>query len=61
MGLSRVGHDLVTDQQQFINMSLTIKFDMDFPGGLVVKNTPANAGDRSPIPGLGSFHMPRSN
>ena len=29
-------------------MSLTIKFDMHFPGGLVVKNTPANAGDRSP-------------
>ena len=26
---------------------------MDFPGGLVVKNLPANAGDLSLIPGLG--------
>ena len=35
MGSQRVRHDLVTEQQ-FINMSLTIKFDMDFPSGLVV-------------------------
>ena len=31
----------------------------DFPGGAVVKNPPANAGDTSP--GLGRFHTPRSN
>ena len=29
----------------------------DFPGGSVVKNPPANAGDTSLIPGLGRFHM----
>ena len=33
----------------------------DFPGGAVVKNPPANAGDTGSIPGLGRYHMPRSN
>ena len=33
----------------------------DFPGGTVVKNPPANAGDTGSIPGLGRFHMPQSN
>ena len=32
-----------------------------FPGGSVVKNPPANAGDTCSIPGLGRLHMPRSN
>ena len=32
-----------------------------FPGGSVVKNPPANAGDMDPIPGLGRFHRPTSN
>ena len=32
-----------------------------FPGGAVVKNTPANAGDMGLIPGLGRSHMPQSN
>ena len=32
-----------------------------FPGGAVVKNPPANAGDTGSSPGLGRFHMPRSN
>ena len=31
------------------------------PGGAVVKNLPANAGDVSAIPGPGRFHMPWSN
>ena len=30
---------------------------MDFPGGLVIKNPPANAGDTGSTPGLGRFHM----
>ena len=34
---------------------------LDFPGGPVVKNLPASAGHTGSIPGLGSFHMPRSN
>ena len=32
-----------------------------FPGGPVVKNPPANAGDTGSIPGLGRFHMPWDN
>ena len=31
------------------------------PGGAVVKNPPANAGDTGLSPGLGGSHMPRSN
>ena len=33
----------------------------DFPGGTVVKNPPANAGDMGSSPGLGRSHMPWSN
>ena len=32
-----------------------------FPGGAVVKNPPANAGDTGSSPGLGRSHMPQSN
>ena len=32
-----------------------------FPGGAVVENLPANAGDTGSSPGLGRSHMPRSN
>ncbi|XP_057398832.1 EF-hand calcium-binding domain-containing protein 11-like isoform X7 [Balaenoptera acutorostrata] len=32
-----------------------------FPGGTVIKNLPANAGDTDSSPGLGRSHMPRSN
>ena len=32
-----------------------------FPGGAVVENLPANAGDTGLRPGLGRSHMPRSN
>ena len=33
----------------------------DFPGGAVVKNPPASAGDMGLIPGLGRSLMPRSS
>ena len=33
----------------------------DFPGGSVVKNPPANAGDTGSSPGPGRSHMPGSN
>ena len=33
----------------------------DFPGGAVVKNPPASAGDTGSGPGPGKSHMPRSN
>ena len=32
-----------------------------FPGGAVVENLPANAGDVGSSPGLGRSHMPRSS
>ena len=32
-----------------------------FPGGAVVKNLPANAGDKGSSPGPGKSHMPRSH
>ena len=32
-----------------------------FPGGAVVENLPATAGDTGSSPGLGRSHMPRSN
>ena len=32
-----------------------------FPGGSVVKNPPASAGDTGSIPDLGRSHMPQSN
>ena len=35
--------------------------ERDFPGGTVVKNPPANAGDTGSSPGPGRSHMPRSN
>ena len=34
---------------------------LDFPGGTLIKNLPANARDRGLIPGWGRFHMPQSN
>ena len=32
-----------------------------FPGGTMVKNPPANAGDTGSSPGPGRSHMPQSN
>ena len=37
------------------------KFTWGFPGGAVVKNPPASAGDMGSSPGPGRFHMLRSN
>ena len=41
------------------NINQTIM--LDFPGGAVVKNLPANAGDTGTIPDPGRSHMPGSN
>ena len=51
----RAGEHIKDDPGQFKN---TLQ---GFPGGLGVKNPPANAGDISSIPSLGRFHMPWSN
>ena len=39
----------------------TKKIVQGFPGGTVVKNLPANAGDTGSSPGPGRSHMPQSN
>ena len=39
----------------------TIKGFTDFPGGAVVKNPPANAGDTGSSSGPGRSHMLQSN
>ena len=45
-----------------MNGNLLSKFLLPgFPGGAVVENPPANAGDTGSSPGLGGSHMPRSN
>ena len=35
--------------------------DGDYPGGPMVKNSPANAGGMGLMPGLGRFHTPWGN
>ena len=46
-------------------MAITILFksskNLDVPGGAVVNNPPASAGDMGSSPGPGRSHMPRSN
>ena len=42
------------------NTSIKKKRKRDFPGGAVVKNPPANAGDMSSSPAPGKYHMPWS-
>ena len=37
------------------------KYFLGFPGGAVVENLPANAGNTGSSRGLGGSHMPRSN
>ena len=46
----------------FTKREFTLKnFTQGFPGGAVVENPPANAGDTGSSPGLGGSHMPRSS
>ena len=47
---------------EMLIVSVDLKgYTRDFPGGAVVKNPPANAGDVASIPGPGRSHMPWSN
>ena len=43
------------------NLEPNFKRPWGFPGGAVVENLPANAGNTGSSPGLGKSHMPRSN
>ena len=51
-GLLQVTHELGSELR---------KGQQDFPGGAVVENLPANAGDTGSSPGLGRSHMLRSS
>ena len=42
-----------------MELLLLKEYILDFPGGPVVKNPPANAGDMNLIPGPGRSHMLR--
>ena len=44
-----------------LEFSRLMKYKQHFPGGAVVKNLPANAGDMGSSPGPGRSHMLRSN
>ena len=46
---------------EFLLTLLDLKTIRRFPGGAVVKNPPANAGDVGSSPGPGRSHMPCSN
>ena len=52
------GQKNLTLYNQYLNK---ICQDLDFPGGPVVKNLLANAGEPGSIPDLERFHMPQSN
>ena len=52
--------ELLTDCDDVFPIWLRITSE-GFPGGSVVKNPPANVGDRGLIPGLGRSYMLRSN
>ena len=47
--------------EKFIVVNILLKKKKGFPGGAVVENLPANAGDMGSSPGLGRSHMPRSS
>ena len=48
--------------KHFWRKSALLKMTMKgFPGGAVVKNPPANAGDMGSSPGQGRSHMPQSS
>ena len=69
MGSHGVGHDwsnlaaaAAAAEYMYVTKSLNQKYIVEgFPGSIVEKNLPANAGDTGSIPGPGRFHMPRSS
>ena len=60
-GLSQAFPHLAKCQWHAAGKAAIKKCSWDFPGGAVVKNPPANAGDTGSSPGPGRSHMPRSN
>ena len=54
-------HDLENDYIQRMTYDAASGVRQGFPGGPVVKNAPAKAGDMGLTPGVGRFHMPQGN
>ena len=52
---------MLIKERKFDHIKCPIKKRWGFPGGAVVENLPANAGDTGSSPGLGRSHVPRSN
>ena len=63
MGFSRQeywsGLPLPSPKDDYV--AIKMQWHWSFPGGSVVKNLPANAGDTGSIPSPGRSHMPQSN
>ena len=61
--MNTIGYRVLYCNRFIIHFSKIIhkKQTQDFPGGAVVKNPPANAGDMGLSPGPGRSHMPQSN
>ena len=57
------GHSVICGLGGFRGFTCFKKYTwfMGFPGGTVVTNPPADAGDMGSRPGPGRSHMPRSN
>ena len=51
-------HNTFSKTDQILGHKISLR---GFPGGAVVENLPANAGDMGSSPGLGGSHVPRSN
>ena len=51
----------LTHWENYWKVTMCRELFQAFPGGAVVKNLPANAGDMGSSPGPGRSHMPRSN
>ena len=52
---------LILSLEKIMHKTIKRNHSRGFPGGAVVENLPANAGDTGSRPGLGRSHMPRSN
>ena len=65
-GWKEIFHTKVNDKKLGVAILISDKIDFKtkargFPGGAVVGNMPANAGDMGSSPGPGRSHMPQSN
>ena len=61
-GWKKIFHANGNQKKAGVAILISDKIDFKgFPGGAVVENLPADAGDTGSSPGLGRSHMPRSS